>query len=50
MSVLIIFNLIFAIVSFGMFISSYHRDKPVVLIVNAFAVLLSVFNYFGLIK
>lgn len=55
MSVLIIFNLIFAIVSFGMFISSYHRDKPVVFllvifIVNAFAVLLSVFNYFGLIK
>ena len=55
MSILIIFNLIFAIASYGMFISSYHRRKPVVFflvifIINAFAVLLSMFNYFGLIK
>lgn len=55
MSILIIFNLIFAIASYGMFISSYHRNKPYVLFlviftINAFAVLLSLFNYFGLIK
>lgn len=55
MSILIIFNLIFAIASYGMFISSYHRKKPFVLflvifIINAFAFLLSLFNYFGLIK
>lgn len=55
MSILNIFNLIFAIASYGMFISSYHRDKPfmlflVVFILNAFVVLLSLFHYFGLIK
>ena len=57
MSILIIFNLIFAIASYGMFISSYHRNKPkpfilflVVFTLNAFVVLLSLCNYFGLIK
>lgn len=57
MSILNIFNLIFAIASYGMFISSYHRNKPkhfifflVVFTLNAFVVLLSLFNYFGLIK
>lgn len=55
MSILIIFNLIFAIASYGMFISSYHRNKPfvfflVIFTINAFAVLLSLFIYFGLIK
>ena len=55
MSILIIFNIIFAIASYGMFISSYHRNKPFVLFlviftINAFAVLLSLFLYFGLIK
>ena len=55
MSILIIFNLIFAIASYGMFLSSFHRDKPfvfflVVFIMNAFVVLLSLFHYFGLIK
>lgn len=57
MSILNIFNLIFAIASYGMFISSYHRNKPkpfilflVVFTLNAFVVLLSLCNYFGLIK
>lgn len=55
MSILIIVNLIFAIASYGMFISSYHRNKPfvswlVIFIINAFAVLLSLFIYLGLIK
>ena len=55
MSILIIFNLIFAIASYGMFLSSYHRNKPYVLFlviftINAFAVLLALFIYFGLIK
>ena len=55
MSILIIFNLIFAITSYGMFISSYHRNKRFLLflvtfIINAFVVLLSLFHYFGLIK
>ena len=55
MSILIIFNLIFAIASYGMFISSFHRNKPfvsflVIFIINAFSVLLALFNYFGLIK
>ena len=55
MSILIIFNLIFAIASYGMFISSFHRNKPfvfflVIFIINALSVLLALFNYFGLIK
>lgn len=55
MSILVIFNLIFAIASYGMFLSSYHRNKPYVLFlviftINAFAVLLALFIYFGLIK
>ncbi len=55
MPILIPVNICFALITFSMFISAYHREKYYfshlfIFLLNALVVLYVVFNYFGLLK
>ncbi len=55
MPIVIPVNICFAIITFSMFISAYHREEPYFsylfsFLLNALVVLYVVFNYFGLLR
>lgn len=55
MTIFTIINIIFSIIFFSTFISSFHREKPFLLdllffMFNFFSVLLTIFAYFKLLR
>ncbi len=55
MSVLSLVNIILALAFYPMFISNYHKREPYLLdlfifVINALALMYSIFNYLGLLK